>query len=75
MSEHYKSRLFRFYSEKIIIENFFNLYTINVPSSISVPWAAIKVFLEDDTVTKITFVKSNIPENLFTHANPLQVET
>ena len=37
LTNHYKSRLFR-------------LYCVNCPGSISVPWKAIKIFLEKDTV-------------------------
>ena len=44
LAAHYKSRLYRF-------------YVVNCPSSITVPWAGVKIFLEDDTVDKISFIK------------------
>ena len=61
LASHYKSRLHR-------------LYCVNVPGSITVPWSAVKIFLEDDTVLKISFIKSNVPTDLYSHANPYQVE-
>jgi len=57
LASNYKSRLFR-------------LYCVNVTGSITVSWAAVKMFLEEDTCTKISFIKSNVPTDLFTHANP-----
>jgi len=52
----------------------YKLYAVNTPNSIWVPWKAVQVFLEENTVSKVSFSKQSTPENLFSHCNPSQVE-
>lgn len=47
---------------------------VNTPSSIFIPWAIVKGFLDDVTVKKIQFFKTSVPNTLFNLANPEQVE-
>ena len=47
---------------------------INTPSSIYIPWAIVKGFLDEVTVKKIQFFKTGIPKTLFDFTNKEQVE-
>ena len=47
---------------------------MNTPSSIYVPWQAVKIFLEDCTVDKINFIKGNKADKMFEHINQAQIE-
>jgi len=47
---------------------------INTPSSIYIPWALIKGFLDEVTVKKIQFFKTGSPTTLFDSTNREQVE-
>jgi len=38
------------------------------------PWKIAKKFLDGDTTKKVEFYKTQIPVELFKHANPEQVE-
>jgi len=52
----------------------FSLYMVNAPASVSLPWKMIKKFLDEDTVSKISFCKQSVPETLFLHTHRGQVE-
>eukprot|EP01017_Pseudomicrothorax_dubius_P044150 TRINITY_DN7439_c0_g1_i10.p1 TRINITY_DN7439_c0_g1~~TRINITY_DN7439_c0_g1_i10.p1 ORF type:complete len:250 (-),score=35.20 TRINITY_DN7439_c0_g1_i10:119-868(-) len=50
------------------------MYIVNTPSSIFIPWSIAKGLLEENTVKKINFIKTGIPEKLFELAARDQVE-
>lgn len=50
------------------------LYFLNVAASMYVPWQIIKKFLDDVTVQKIQFYKTQVPTTLFDSVNKEQVE-
>jgi len=50
------------------------MYIINAPTTVYIPWQMAKKFLEEVTVKKIQFYKTQIPEPLFEHTNREQVE-
>lgn len=56
LMENYKSLLYR-------------LYAVNCPSSVMIPWGMVKTMLDDTTVEKVSFEKTNEPKGLWLHAN------
>ncbi|KAL4447108.1 hypothetical protein ABPG74_013960 [Tetrahymena malaccensis] len=53
----------------------YKLYCVNTPNSIWVPWKAVQLFLEENTIQKVNFSKQNTPTDLFKHCNKSQVES
>jgi len=53
----------------------FKMYILNAPSSIAIAWNLAKGLLEDTTVKKIQFDKSNSSDDMWKHINKDQVET
>ena len=47
---------------------------INTPSSIYIPWAIAKSFLDEVTVKKIQFFPTGTPKTLFDYTHQDQVE-
>ena len=47
----------------------FAMYVINTPNSIFVPWNIIKGFLDENTIKKIIFSKTNCSDTLLNHTN------
>lgn len=47
----------------------YKLYCINTPSSIWIPWKTVQMFLEENTVKKVSFSKEKEPTELFQHCN------
>jgi len=52
----------------------FKMYILNAPTSIAMGWSLIKGLLEDTTVKKIQFEKSNTTDDMWKHINKDQVE-
>lgn len=52
----------------------FTLYVVNTPRSIFIPWNFIKPLLEEQTLKKINFFKTQVPDQLLTIASKEQVE-
>jgi len=50
------------------------IYLVNAARTVYAPWKIAKKFLDGDTVDKVHFYKSSIPEELFTYTNREQVE-
>ena len=50
------------------------MHVVNSPNSIMIPWTIVKGFLDENTVKKIQFSKTNVSKGLFQIANPEQLE-
>lgn len=61
LSNNYRSRMYK-------------CYVVRCPKTITMSWGMIKGFLEEVTVRKISFYNTQIPEPIFEHTHPSQVE-
>lgn len=52
----------------------FQMYILNSPSSITIPWRMVKTFLDEVTINKIKIVKGSSSPEMFTHINKSQLE-
>jgi len=52
----------------------YKMYVLNTPFSLNMIWSMVKTFMEETTVNKIHFHKTNTCEEMWTHINKDQVE-
>ena len=62
------------FSQKNYRGRLYRAYIVNTPFTINALWSGVKSFLEETTVQKIQFHKSNTCEEMFTHINKDQIE-
>ena len=49
-------------------------YVVNPAKSVYYIWTCVKPFLDDVTIDKVKILNTPIPQQLFTHCNPYQIE-